>query len=166
VGCIDNSGIGNALTSKLSAAQAAISAGDIQTAVNILTALKSQLQAQSGKHIATSCTTVLLIDVQSLIDSLKVGITPNPVTGYVVNSSGLGLSGATVSIVSAGNTVATATTDITGFYFFPTTGVLSPGSTYTVAVVALPAGFTTSTPAFQTFMWGGTAIMLSNFLLS
>src|SRR6266568_1121705 len=38
-GCIDNSGIGNALTSKLSAAQAAISAGDIQTAVNILTAL-------------------------------------------------------------------------------------------------------------------------------
>jgi hypothetical protein len=174
-GCIDNAGIANALISKLSAAQAAISAGDIQTAINILTALKSQLQAQSGKHIATSCTiggvtfnpvTVLLIDVQSLIDSLKVGITPNPVTGYVVNSSGLGLSGATVSIMSAGNTVATATTDITGFYFFPTTGVLSPGSTYTVAVVALPAGFTTSTPAFQTFLWGGTAIMLSNFLLS
>jgi len=174
-GCIDNSGIGNALTSKLSAAQAAISAGDIQTAINIQTALKSQLQAQSGKHIMVSCTinlvtfnsaAALIADVQSLIDSLKVGITPNPVTGYVVNSSGLGLSGATVSIVSAGNTVATATTDITGFYFFPTTGVLSPGSTYTVAVVALPAGFTTSTPAFQTFMWGGTAIMLSNFLLS
>jgi hypothetical protein len=81
-GCIDNSGIGNALTSKLSAAQAAISAGNIQTAINILTALKSQLQAQSAKHIATSCTiggvtfnpvTVLLIDVQSLIDNLKVG---------------------------------------------------------------------------------------------
>jgi YVTN family beta-propeller protein len=174
-GCVDNSGIGNALTSKLSAAQAAISTGDIQTAINILTALKSQLQAQSSKHIFTSCAigdvtfnpvTVLLIDVQSLLDSLKVGITPNPVTGYVVNSSGLGLSGATVSILSAGNPVATATTDITGFYFFPTTGVLSPGSTYTVAVVALPAGFTTSTPAFQTFLWGGTATMLSNFLLS
>ncbi len=166
VGCIDNSGIGNALTSKLSAAQAAISAGDIQTAVNILTALKSQLQAQSGKHIATSCTTVLLIDVQSLIDSLKVGITPNPVTGYVVDSSGLGLSGATVSIMSAGNTVATATTDITGFYFFPTTGVLTAGSIYTVQVSAFPAGFTTSTPPSQTFTWQGAMVVLSDFLLN
>jgi len=153
-----------------------MNAGNFQTAINTLTALKNQLLAQSSKHIATSCAiagvtfnpvTVLLNDVQGLIDSLRVSTIADPVIGSVVNSSGMGVAGATLSILDAGgNTVATATTDITGFYFFPTTGVLNPGSTYTVAVVAPPAGFATSTPAFQTFLWGGTAIMLSNFLLS
>jgi len=47
-----------------------------------------------------------------------------------------------VSVTSAANTVATATTDITGFYFFPATGVLNKGSSYTFAVIAFPAGFT------------------------
>jgi hypothetical protein len=175
-GCIDNSGIGTAFTSKLAAAQAAISVGNIQMAINILTALKDQLRAQSGKHIATSCTiggvtfnpvTVLLMDVQSLIDSLNMNIAPNPITGSVVSSSGLGIAGATVSIRDAlGNTVATATTDITGFYFFSTTGVLAQGSTYTVQVTPFPSGFTMSTPTSQTFTWQGAAIVLSNFVLS
>src|SRR5436309_521584 len=124
-GCIDNSGIATALTSKLSAAQAAISAGTIQTAINTLTALKNQIQAQAGKHVATVCViagvtfnpvAVLLADVQALIDSLKVSMIPDPITGYVVNSSGAGVSGATVSIInSGGSTVASAVTDITGF---------------------------------------------------
>jgi len=79
-GCIDNSGIANALTSKLSAAQAAISAGDTKAAVNILSAFIHQVQAQSGKHIATSCsvggetidpTAELISEVTALIDSLK-----------------------------------------------------------------------------------------------
>jgi len=175
-GCIDNSGIGTALTSKLAEAQAAISAGNIQTAINTLTALKNQLQAQSGKHIATTCTiggvtfnpvTVLLMDVQSLIDSLRTSITADPITGYVVNSSGLGIPGATVSITDTlGNTAATATTDITGFYFFPTTGVLALGASYTVKVSGFPSGFTTSASAFQTFTWSGSGIALSNFALN
>jgi len=78
-GCIDKEGLADALTSKLSAAQRAIREGQIQTAINILTAFKNQVRAQAGKHIATSCTTggitfnpadALLTDAQSLIDSL------------------------------------------------------------------------------------------------
>jgi hypothetical protein len=57
-GCIDNPGIANALTSKLLAAQMAISGGQIQTAINILRAFKHQVRAQEGKHIAASCTTI------------------------------------------------------------------------------------------------------------
>jgi hypothetical protein len=171
-GCIDSHGIANALTSKLSAAQAAV---NIQTAINTLTALKNQIQAQAGKHIATSCAidgvpfnpvTVLLLDVQGLIDSLRVSLIPDPITGYAVNSVGIGVPGATVSILNgAGNTVTTATTDITGFYFLATTGILTPGA-YTIAVSGIPAGYASSTPANQPFAWQGTAIALSNFVLN
>ena len=170
-GCIDNEGVANALTSKLSAAQDALGRGDIQTAINILTAFKKQLQAQSGKHIVAACTiilvqfnpvTVLLSDVQSVIDNLRTSIIPDPITGFVVDSSGVGISGATVSITPRG---ATATTDITGFYFFPTTGVFVPATSYTAIVTSL-SGFTTSNPASQVFSWSGTAGMaLSNFVL-
>jgi hypothetical protein len=173
-GCVDN--IANALTSKLAAAQAAIGAGNIQTAINTLTALKNQINAQAGKHIATSCTiagaalnpvTVLLLDVQGLIDSLRVSMTPDPITGYLVDASGAGLAGASVSILdTGGHAVSTAATDITGFYFMATTGVLSPGAVYTLQVTGLPAGFTNSTPANQTFTWQGSAIALSNFVLN
>jgi len=136
--CVDNSGISGALTSKLAAAQSAANAGDIQTAINTLNALKKQINAQAGKHIATSCTdagtvfnpaAILLLDVQGLIDSLPVSMIPDPITGYVVDANGVGVPGASVSIVDAGNNVvATATTDITGFYFMVTTGVLTPSA--------------------------------------
>jgi hypothetical protein len=176
-GCIDDGGISSALTSKLSAAQAAISRGNIQTAINTLTALKNQISAQAGKHIATSCAiggvginpaTILLLDVQALIDSLKVSTIADPITGYVVNASDVGVPGATLSILDAGgNTVATASTDITGYYFFATTGVLAPGSSYTVTVTGLPAGFLTSTPAASpVFAWAGTGMMIGNFVLN
>jgi Tol biopolymer transport system component len=171
-GCIDNTGIANALTSKLSAAQAT---ANVQTAINTLTALKNQIQAQAGKHIATSCViagaafnpvTALLLDVQGLIDSLRVSLIPDPITGYVVNSLGVGVPGATVSILNtAGNAIAPATTDITGFYFLATTGVLTPGA-YSIAVSGIPAGFASSTPANQAFTWQGTAIALNNFVLN
>jgi hypothetical protein len=174
-GCIDNAGIVNALTSKLSAAQDAIGRGNIQTAINILAAFEKQVQAQSGKHIAASCTlggitfdpaTLLLTEVQSLINNLRTSDTADPITAYVVDSNGLGISGATVSIKdSFPHTVATATTDITGFYFFPTTGVLASGSSYTVQVTALPSGFTTSTPASQPFTWLGNGIVPSTIVL-
>jgi hypothetical protein len=175
-GCIDNGGIANALTSKLFAAQAEIAAGNIQTAINTLTALISQINAQAGKHIATSCTiggvafdpvTVLLADVQGLINSLKVSGIADPIAGYVVDANGAGVSGATLSILDAGkNTVTTTTTDVTGFYFFATTGGLVPGSSYTVAVTGFPAGFTTSTPAASlAFTWAGTGMMVGTFVL-
>jgi hypothetical protein len=165
-GFIDNAGIANALTSKLSAAQSAISAGNIATAINTLTALKNQILAQTGKHIATSCT-IGGVDVQSLIDSLKVSMLPNPVTGYVVDSAGVGVPGAILSIVDAGgNKVATATSDITGFYFLATTGALTPGAAYKLGVAAFPGGFASSTPLNQAFTWQGTAIAFTNFLLN
>ncbi|HKW34551.1 MAG TPA: carboxypeptidase-like regulatory domain-containing protein [Candidatus Acidoferrum sp.] len=172
-GCIDNAGIGNALTSKLSAAQ---SAGNVQTAINTLTALKNQIQAQAGKHIHTACTiggvtfnpvNVLLLDVQALIDSLRVSLIPDPITGYVVDGSGVGLAGATVSVINSGGTVVvTATTDITGFYFLATTGVLTPGASYTIAVTGLPAGFANVTPPNQAFTWQGSVIAFGNFVLN
>jgi hypothetical protein len=144
-GCIDNAGIGSVLTSKLSAAQ---TTGNVQTAINTLTALKNQIQAQAGKHFHTARTIggvtfnpieVLLLDVQGLIDSLRVSLIPDPVAGYVVDGSGMGLTGATVSILNSGGVVvASAATDITGFYFLATTGVLTPGAGYTIAVTGLP----------------------------
>jgi len=172
-GCIDNAGIGNALTSKLAAAQ---SAGNAQTAINTLTALKNQINAQAGKHIATTCmlagvtinpVTALLLDVQGLIDSLRVSMTPDPITGYV-GMNGVGVPGAAVSVLDAnGNAVATVTTDITGFYFIATTGgVLTPGATYTLQVTGFPAGFANSTPTNQTFTWQGGAITFSDFVLN
>ena len=170
-GCLDN--IANALTSKLSAAQGA---ANTQTAINILTALKKQINAQAGKHIATACTiagvafnpvTVLLLDVQGVIDSLRVSAIPDPITGYVVDMNGVGVAGAAVSILDAGgNVVATATTDITGFYFFATMSVLTSGANYTVAVTGLPPGFVTAPPPSPAFGWSGTGMMIGNFVLN
>jgi hypothetical protein len=62
--------------------------------------------------------------------------------------------------------VATATTDITGFYFLATTGVLTPGANYTIAVSGLPAGFANVTPPNQPFTWQGSAIAFGNFSLN
>jgi uncharacterized repeat protein (TIGR01451 family) len=160
-GCIDRSGIGTALTSKLAEAQADISAGNISTAINVLAAMEHQIQmAQNGKHIATTCTiggatfnpvTVLVADVQSLINSLSVSIAANPITGTVVNSSGAGVPGVTLGILDSGNhSVATATTDITGFYLFATTSNLIVGATYTINLV----GYMNSSAQFT---WQGTA---------
>jgi hypothetical protein len=78
-GCIDNSGIANALTSKLAAAQAYINAGDTQSATDVLNALLNQLRAQSGEHISIACTVAgvtfnpvaaLDDDVQSILRTL------------------------------------------------------------------------------------------------
>jgi hypothetical protein len=69
-GDIDDSGIGNALTSRLAEAQAHINAGDRQTAVNVLGALLNQLHAQSGKHITALAASALIADTQALQASL------------------------------------------------------------------------------------------------
>jgi len=175
LGCIDNAGISNALTSKLAAAQAYITAGDIQSAINTLTALLNQLNAQAGKHIKTTCTDangnqfnpvqVLIADVQALLASLGANvIKPNPVMGYAVNSSNAGVSGVTVSIVNSAKTVvASATTDASGFYFFAKTSVFAGGSNYTVKVTP-PKPYKSSTS--PTFTWHAVAVMVANSVLN
>jgi SdrD B-like protein len=107
---------------------------------------------------------VLTIDARGLINSLAVSATPNPIVGSVETSAGVGVAGATLTMSdSTGATLATATTDITGFYFFATTGLLSTGGTYTVTVT-VPAGLTAATPAAQTFTWtGGAEVSLAAF---
>src|SRR5262249_22572716 len=125
--------------------------------------------------IAASCSIVgatfspastLITDVQSLIDGLRTTTTPDPITGYVTNSSGSGISGSILSIIDGlGHTVATATTDMTGFYVFATTCVLASGANYTVQVTSFPAGFSISTPASQALTWQGTG-MTFNFSLN
>jgi sugar lactone lactonase YvrE len=192
-GCIDNAGIANAFTSKLSAVQANISTGQIQTAINILMAFKDQVQAQSGKHISASCTTVfplvvkgtatngevrlasanitftpatvLTTNVAGLIISLKMSASSaDPITGFVTDSTGNGVQSVTVSILNSSSTVvATANTDITGFYFFATTSTLSVGSNYTIQVT-VPAQFSTASPTYPAFSWTGKGLAF-NFTL-
>jgi len=176
-GCIDNNLVEDVLLSILSASQKATNSGNLKEAILILDLdnFITGILAHSGKEIASSCTVdgitfdpaqVLIQDVTALNDNLEVTANPNSVYGHVVNSSGAGISGATVSIVnSVGHTVTRTVTDALGFYLFPNTRVLTTGSTYTVQV-AIPKGYTTSTPALQTFTWEGTAITLGNFVLN
>lgn len=168
LGCVDNSGVGNAFTTKLAQAQAAISAGDTQTAINILTALLRQLQAQSGKHLKTTCTSggqtfnpvdVLVAQVQGLLTSLGATLKANPLIGTVVGTGGVEVKGALVSVLNAAkNVVATAETDATGFYFFPKTSALTVNADYTAKVTLLPKPWRKATPAAQTFTWKGSAV--------
>ena len=173
-GCIDHSGIGNALTSKLSETQNALSSGQVNTAMNTLNAFTNQVQAQTGKHISTACTVngltfnpadILIGDATWLMGTL--GANPSPIVGYVVDTNGTGLSGAKVSVTDSANTsVLTTTTDVTGFYFLATTGVLTTGSTYNATMSTFPGGYTTSSPAQQSFTWQENALPLSNFVLN
>jgi len=165
-GAIDKSGIANALTSKLSTAQSFISAGDNQTAVNVLGAAINQLNAQSGKHIAASAASVLITDMQALQTGLGANLKPDPVMGYVVNSSSVAMAGTTVNVVDSSDAVVgTATTDSSGFYFFPLTRGWTLERSYTVKVT-LPKGYKTLTPPSQKFTWQATQLMLTNFVLN
>jgi hypothetical protein len=175
LGCIDSAGVGNAFTTKLAQAQAAINAGDTQTAINILSALLRQLQAQTGKHLRTSCTangqtfnpaTVLIAQVQSLLTSLGASFRANPLTGNVVGAGGVELKGAIVSLLNASKSVvATAESDATGFYFFARTSGLAVDSGYSVKVSRMPKPYKKSTPATQAFTWKGTATNFNAFVL-
>ena len=176
LGCIDNQGIGNSLTSKLAAAKAYIAAGDIRDAINTLTALLNELQAQAGKHIKTTCTdsngvtfdpvATLIADVKALLASLGVTLKADPVMGSVSSSSNAAISGATVNILNpSGRVVATASTDAIGFYFFAVTNGWTVNQNYTAKVV-LPKGYKTATPVAQTFIWQAGMVTLRNFVLN
>jgi len=190
-GCIDNPGIANALTGKLSAAQAAINGGQIQTAINTLGAFQSQVQAQSGQHISNSCTTtftlivtgtslgevhlasanvsapstnaagILAADASSAITKLAGVNTADPIVGTVFNAP----AGTMVTILNGAGTstvLGPTTTDGTGFYYFANTGLVK-GVSYTIKVT-VPVGFSGVTPTSQIFTWGGKGLAF-NFTL-
>jgi hypothetical protein len=176
LGAIDSSGVATALDAKLAVAQSALDAGQTQTEINALQALLSQLNAQSGKHIKTywldgnsqpfNPAASLIGDVNDLLVNAGANLKASPIIGGVGNTSGVGLSGLTVNLLnSRGAIVANAITDITGFFYFPATGALSSGATYTVKV-AVPRIYRNSTPAAQNFTWKSAAVVLSNFTLN
>jgi len=175
LGCIDNAGIANSLASKMAAVKNAIANGQIQTAINILSAFIAEVQAQAGKHISTTCTAgghtyhpvqTLIGDAQYLLGTLGAQLTADPIMGSVLSSNLLGVSGATVNLLNSTKAVvATTTTDVTGFYYFAATGGLTTGKTYTVKVTP-PSGYKSSMPASESFTWKATRIALKNFVLN
>jgi hypothetical protein len=165
-GAIDKSGIATSLASKLTTAQTYITASDNQTAVNVLGALFNEVNAQSGKHISASAAAALIADTQALETSLGANLRPDPVLGYVTNSSNGALAGVTVSVLnSAKAVVATTATDSTGLYFFPLTNNWTLGAGYTVKAT-LPKGYKSSTPASQSFTWRSAAVSLNSVVLN
>jgi hypothetical protein len=165
-GAIDRSGIATSLASKLTTAQTYITAGDHQTAVNVLGALLNEVNGQSGKHISASAAAVLITDTQALETSLGANLRPDPVLGYIGNSSNGAIAGVTVSVLNSANAVVASTTsDSTGLYFFPLTRNWTLGAGYTVKVT-LPKGYKSSTPASQAFTWQANEATLRNFVLN
>jgi hypothetical protein len=173
LGCIDN--ISQSLTAHITSAQNLIGKGQIQAAINTLSALILEVQAQAGKHIATTCkdpsgrtfnsVQLLIGDTQYLIGLLAGQLKPDPVAGWVTTSDGLGLAGVTVNLMSSAKSVAaTMVTDSSGFYYFADVSGLVVGSSYTLNV-AVPNGFKTSLPASQAFTWTGSAVKPATFIL-
>jgi len=172
LGCIDNAGIANSLASKMAAVKNAIANGQIQAAANILSAFIKEVQAQAGKHISTTCTSgghqyypvqTLIGDAQYLLGTLGPQVKADAIVGLVLNSTLFGISGVTVNLLnSTKDVVGTAITDVSGFYYFATTGGLAIGKTYTVKVTP-PSAYKSSMPTSQTFNWSANAVTLANF---
>jgi beta propeller repeat protein len=70
-GSIDNQGIGNALTKKLENALAALDAGDVATARDLLNAFIAQVSAQSGKHIDAATADELIQLAEAVLATLR-----------------------------------------------------------------------------------------------
>jgi hypothetical protein len=172
LGCIDNAGIANSLASKMAAVKNAIANGQIQAAANILSAFIKEVQAQAGKHISTTCTAgghqyypvqTLIGDAQYLLGTLGSQLKADAIVGSVLNSTLVGISGATVSLLNSTKAIiATATTDVAGFYYFAATGGLAIGKTYTVKVTP-PGDYKNSMPTSQSFAWSANTVALANF---
>jgi hypothetical protein len=71
LGLIDNQGIANSLSSKITAASVAAARSDTTTAANELGAFTNEVNAQTGKHITGIAPQVLLADAASLISQLR-----------------------------------------------------------------------------------------------
>ena len=70
MGHIDNEGVANSLLAKISAAQAAVGRGQPDVAANILEAFISEVQAQSGQHIAAEHAEHMAMHAEQVIDAL------------------------------------------------------------------------------------------------
>ncbi|HTI39691.1 MAG TPA: choice-of-anchor Q domain-containing protein [Vicinamibacterales bacterium] len=176
LGCIDSSGVGQSLVAKINAYQSLASGGRMQGATNVLAAFQYEVQGQTGRHIATTCTDpvggnqfnagqTLIADAQSLQATSGTRLKPNPIVGSVVNSANVGLSGATVNLLNTRKSVvATTATDAVGFYYFADPSGLTAGTAYTVTVT-LPKGYKSSSPGTQSFTWSNSPVLLPNFVL-
>jgi hypothetical protein len=131
-------------------------------------------RARRSKHIRTSCLdgnstafnpdATLISDVSDLLAT--AGGAPDPIVGNVVDANGVGISGVTVNIVNASKTViAGATTDGSGFYYFPAVGGLSLGTNYSIRV-SIPKGYKNATPSPQTLTWQGMPLIMTTFALN
>ena len=177
LGCIDNSGIAKSLNSKLNAFQLLSTSGQMNAAVNTVAAFQYEAQAQTGRHIASTCkdgsgtqfspAQTLVTDTTYLLASAGAAkVQANPITGSVVNSSNSAVPGATVSLLdSSKRIIATTVTDAVGFYYFAGTSSLSSGASYSVTVTP-PKGYRSSTPAVQLFTWQSTSVALNKFVLN
>jgi hypothetical protein len=175
LGCIDQSGMVQSLTSKMNMYQSLASSGHIQGASNVLSAFQYEVQGQIGHHIVTSCTDsvtgaafspgdTLIADAQSLQATLATPLKGAPIVGSVVSTNDTGAAGRTVNLLSGKSVVATASTDAVGFYYLDTTA-LQMGAQYGVSVT-IPKGYKASSPAVQTFTWTGKALQLATFTLN
>ena len=171
-GCIDSGGVANALSAKLNAAQALIDAGQTLPAVNTLSALLRQLEAQRGKHVAGCVVGTQQVDGAAvLIETVRAMLAGfGPVRSSViygtVDAAAGGVAGAVVNITMSGGKKAalTATTDALGFYYFHSTRDLQVNGSYTVSVV-LPRPYTRSTPASMPMVWRGVEAGLGGFVV-
>ncbi|MGI9102326.1 MAG: carboxypeptidase-like regulatory domain-containing protein [Terriglobales bacterium] len=171
LGCIDN--ISQSLVAKFGAAQNVYGKGQVQTAINILSAALYEVQAQAGKHIATACTdpngrqfnpvNLLTTDIQYLEGILAGQLKADPLMGFVVSSSNVAVYGATVNLLNGKTVIAQTTTDSAGFYYFADVSGLRAAGPYAISVV-LPKGFKSSSPASVNFTWSGHSV-LGNFVL-
>jgi len=176
-GCIGGSGVSTLLNDELTLAQDLVNTGHSELAIDTYGAMLIELQALSNsKLIASTCmaggasfnpTSVLIADVRDLMGNLKAGTTANPITGFAVNSSGVGIANATVTLLNSANgVVATASTDLAGFYHFSASSLLVPGSSYVIEPTGFPFHFSTASPGSQLFTWEGIGLELPNFVLN
>ena len=98
------------------------------------------------------------------MEAVASQLTPNPLLGTVTDAAGRPVADATVSIMSGKSTVATTTTDATGFYYVARTDW--PVGTSLSVKVTLPKGYKRSTPSELTFTWAGSQIGPASFVLS
>jgi len=175
-GCMGNSAVAKNLTIELNEVQNLLNTGHSQAAVDAYTLMLLEIAGLKITNlIHPSCkaagiifdpTLSLVGDIRGLIAELKPGTATSPITGYVVDSKDVGIPGAKVSLLDPNSkVVATAMTDLTGFYYFPSS-TLNQNSAYTVQASSFSKLFKTSAPASQLFTWEGTSVMLQNFVLN
>lgn len=84
----------------------------------------------------------------------------------MVNSSKLGVSGATVSLLDSSKTVVATYNDrCSGILLLCSDEQLRVGAGYTFKVTP-PKGHKGATPSVQSITWSATPVLLSNFMLN